>query len=73
MSELFSEKVKAGSRTYFFDVKATTTGIKHSVITESKGSKPGEPFNRNSITVYPEHLSSFIEGLNKSASFILNK
>ncbi len=34
--ELFSEKLPAGSRTYFFDVKKSADGIKYLVISESR-------------------------------------
>ena len=34
--EIFSEKVKAGKRTYFFDVKSTRSNDYYLTITESK-------------------------------------
>lgn len=34
--ELYSKAVRAGKRTYFFDVKATKSGDKYLTITESK-------------------------------------
>ena len=34
--EIYSEKVQAGKRTYFFDVKATRTNDYYLTITESK-------------------------------------
>ena len=37
--EIFSKRVRAGKRTYFFDVKATRNNDYYITITESKRSK----------------------------------
>ncbi|MBI5182208.1 MAG: DUF3276 family protein [Nitrospirae bacterium] len=66
--ELFSERVRAGSRTYFFDVKEAATGAKYLVINESK--KVGESHEHNRIMIFQEDIQSFSEGLQKAAGFI---
>lgn len=66
--ELFSERVRAGSRTYFFDIKKSATGTKYLVINESK--KVGESHKHNRIMIFEEDIQSFIEGLNKAVGFI---
>lgn len=66
--ELFSERVKAGSRTYFFDVKEAATGAKYLVINESK--KVGESHEHNRIMIFQEDIQSFSEGLQKVVGFI---
>ncbi len=66
--ELFSERVKAGSRTYFFDVKEASTGAKYLVINESK--KVGESHEHNRIMIFEEDIPSFTEGLQKVVGFI---
>jgi hypothetical protein len=65
---LFSEKVRAGSRTYFFDVKEAATGTKYLVINESK--KVGESHEHNRIMIFEEDIPSFSEGLQKVVGFI---
>lgn len=49
-----SRKVRAGSRTYFFDLKQTRTGDKYVVITESRISGEGEEYERQRITIFKD-------------------
>jgi hypothetical protein len=59
-----SKTVKAGSRTYFFDVKEIRDGGKnYLVITESRFKKGGEERARNQIMVFPEDVSAFVGAL----------
>ena len=68
---LFSESVKAGSRTYFFDVKENINGDKYIVISESK--KVGEDtFRRHNTMVFQEDLDKFANGLTKAIQFVQN-
>ena len=70
--ELFSEKVLAGKRTYFFDVKETVDKEKYLVISESR---PGgeKSFVHNRIMVFEEHINNFSQGLKKALDFIGQK
>jgi hypothetical protein len=68
---LFSEKVSAGSRTYFFDVKESVKGTKSLVVTESK--KVGETHERSRILVFDDGLGPFTEGLLKAVKFVQGK
>lgn len=68
--ELFSERVFAGSRTYFFDVKETAKGTKYLVISESKRTSQGS-HEHTRVMVFEEHLEAFREGLEKTLKFIL--
>ena len=68
--ELFTEKVSAGSRTYFFDVKESADGTKYLVISESR-HRGGESYKHNRVMVFQEHIVSFREGLEKAFAFIL--
>lgn len=63
--ELFSEKIRAGSRTYFFDVKESANGV----INESK--KVGESHEHNRIMIFEEDILSFNEGLKKAVDFMV--
>ena len=71
--EIFSKAVRAGKRTYFFDVKATRRNEYYLTITESKKrfSKEGQPFyEKHKIFLYKEDFEKFAEGLDTAVSFI---
>lgn len=64
--EVFSKSVRAGKRTYFFDVKATRNDELYLNITESKKKNDhnGNPFyEKHKIFLYKEDFEKFIEGL----------
>ncbi len=72
--EIFSKAVKAGKRTYFFDVKATKSGQHYLTITESKrrfNNEQGKFFyEKHKIFLFKEDFEKFIEGLDASIRFI---
>ena len=55
-----STSVKAGSKTYFFDLKETREGKRYLVITESRFQGEGKDHERVSIVVFPEHAQEFL-------------
>ncbi len=71
--DLFSKPVRAGKRTYFFDVKSTKGNDYYLTITESKKrfNDDGKFFyEKHKIFLYKEDFEKFIEGLNESVDFI---
>lgn len=71
--EVFSNAVRAGKRTYFFDVKATRRNDYYLTITESKKryNKDGRFFyEKHKVFLYKEDFDKFIEGLTSSIDFI---
>ena len=71
--EIYTQAVRAGKRTYFFDVKATRKDDYYLTITESKKSfgKDGKPFyERHKIFLYKEDFEKFMNGLTDAISFI---
>ncbi len=65
-SEVFTKAVRAGRRTYFFDVKATKNEDYYITITESKKrfSKEGKMFfEKHKIFLYKEDFDKFADGL----------
>jgi hypothetical protein len=68
MSEIFSEKVLGGRRTYFFDVKETKDGSKYLVIGEL--TQVGDDLERHRVMVFEENLESFRAGLEKAIEFV---
>ncbi len=65
---LFTEKVAAGKRTYFLDLKENQQGSKLLKITESRKNE-GE-FIRNSILIFQEDFDKIFEALEKVKSEI---
>jgi hypothetical protein len=73
--EIFSKVVRAGKRTYFFDVKATRRDDYYLTITESKKrlGKEGKIFyEKHKIFLYKEDFEKFSEGLKNAVEFIDN-
>jgi len=73
--EIFTRVVRAGKRTYFFDVKATRKDDFYLTITESKKrlGKEGKVFSeKHKIFLYKEDFEKFAEGLTDVVSYIDN-
>lgn len=60
-----SMTVKAGSRTYFFDLKKTKEGKSYLVISESRFKGEGQERERSSVMVFPDHARDFLEATQK--------
>jgi hypothetical protein len=73
--EIFTKVVRAGKRTYFFDVKATRKDDYYLTITESKKrlGKEGKVFyEKHKIFLYKEDFEKFSEGLKDAVTYIGN-
>ena len=71
--EIFSKAVRAGKRTYFFDVKATRGNDLYLTITESKRkyNEDGTFFyEKHKLFLYKEDFDKFSDGLEESLSKI---
>jgi hypothetical protein len=71
--EIFSRAVRAGKRTYFFDVKATRNNDYFLTITESKKRfhKDGRFFfEKHKIFLYKEDFEKFSDGFSEVLGFI---
>lgn len=71
--EIFSKAVRAGKRTYFFDVKATRNNDYYLTITESKKryDKDGSfHYEKHKIFLYKEDFEKFSDGLTDAISYI---
>lgn len=74
--EIFSRPVRAGKRTYFFDVKTTRQGEYYLTITESKkrfDHEGGFFFEKHKIFLYREDFDKFTDGLQEAVEFINNQ
>jgi hypothetical protein len=73
--EIFTKVVRAGKRTYFFDVKATRKEDYYLTITESKKrlGKEGKVFyEKHKIFLYKEDFEKFTDGLREAVTYIGN-
>jgi hypothetical protein len=73
--EIFSKAVRAGKRTYFFDVKATKRNDYFLTITESKKrfQKDGRFFfEKHKIFLYKEDFEKFANGFDEVIAYIKN-
>lgn len=72
--EIFSRVVRAGKRTYFFDVKATIGDEYYLTITESKrrfNNEQGKFFyEKHKLFLYKEDFEKFTHGLEDAIEFI---
>ena len=72
--EVFSKSVRAGKRTYFFDVKSTKSDDYYLTVTESK--KRFNPDNgkftyeKHKLFLYKEDFGKFTEGLEEAINKI---
>ena len=73
--EIFSKVLRAGRRTYFFDVRATKADDYYITITESKKFTEEDGsyhFKKHKIYLYKEDFSAFASILDEMTSFVLN-
>ena len=71
-NEVYSKRVKAGKRTYFFDVKATRSNDYYLTITESKRRMhdDGVSFEKHKIFLYKEDFDKFESALGETLKHI---
>ena len=64
-NEIYSQRVRAGKRTYFFDVKSTRSNDYYLTITESKRryKEEGYYYEKHKIFLYKEDFNKFVEAL----------
>ncbi len=71
--EIYSKAVRAGKRTYFFDVKSTRRDEFYLTITESKKRFEQDGnfhYEKHKIFLYKEDFEKFFEGLQEVITFI---
>lgn len=73
--EIFSKVLRAGRRTYFFDVRATKADDYYITITESKKFTEEDGsfhFKKHKIYLYKEDFTAFAEILGEMTDYVLN-
>lgn len=72
--EIFSKALRAGRRTYFFDVRETKAGDYYLTITESKKFTNEDGtfyYKKHKIYLYKEDFTAFAEILNEMMQFVV--
>lgn len=71
--DVYSKPVRAGKRTYFFDVKATKGNDYYLTITESKRKVEANghfAYDKHKIFLYKEDFEKFVDGLQETIDYI---
>jgi hypothetical protein len=71
--DVYSKVVRAGKRTYFFDVKATRSGDYYLTVTESRkrvDRNGAQVYEKNKIFLYKEDFAKFADGLNDAVGYV---
>ena len=74
--EIFSKVLRAGRRTYFFDVRATRADDYYLTITESKKFTNDDGsffYKKHKIYLYKEDFAGFHEILEEMTDFIISE
>lgn len=68
--EIFTKRVRAGKRTYFFDVKSTKSE-KDFYITITESKRVGEEeYEKHKIFLYKEDFQKFLDALDETVEHI---
>ena len=70
--QIYSDRVKAGKRTYFFDVKATRANDYFLTITESRRHPQGNgsTYEKHKLFLYKEDFDKFIAALQQAVDHV---
>ena len=70
--EIYSKRVRAGKRTYFFDVKSTRSNDYYLTITESmrRFKDDGFVYEKHKLFLYKEDFDKFLEALKETVEHV---
>lgn len=73
--KIYSKRVRAGKRTYFFDVKSTRANDYYLTITESRRHPQGDGFTyeKHKMFIYKEDFDKFLDALQGTVNHIKNE
>jgi hypothetical protein len=74
--EIFSKVMRAGRRTYFFDVRSTKAGDFYLTITESKkftNDDGSYHYKKHKIYLYKEDFSEFKDNLEEMINYVIDE
>lgn len=73
--EIYSKVLRAGRRTYFFDVRSTKAGDYYLTVTESKKFTHDDGsfhYKKHKIYLYKEDFTAFKENLDEMMNYIID-
>jgi len=70
--KIYSKRVRAGKRTYFFDVRSTRSNDYYLTITESRRHQQGDGFTyeKHKMFLYKEDFDKFVEALQETVDHV---
>jgi hypothetical protein len=70
--KIYSKRVRAGKRTYFFDVRSTRSSDYYLTITESRRHPQGDGFTyeKHKMFLYKEDFDKFVEALQDAVDHV---
>src|SRR5712692_3544610 len=66
----FSRRVRAGKRTYFFDVKATKSAKDFYIIITESRRVGEEQYEKHKLFLYKEDFRKFIDALTETVAYV---
>ncbi len=71
-AEIYSQRVRAGKRTYFFDIKSTRSNDYYLTITESRRryKDDGYFYEKHKVFLYKEDFNKFMTAMQESIGYV---
>lgn len=71
-NEIYSQRVRAGKRTYFFDIKSTRSNDYYLTITESRRryKDDGYFYEKHKVFLYKEDFNKFLTALQETIGHV---
>lgn len=70
VNKIKSSMLRAGSRTYFFDINIASNNKKYLRVTESRFIEEGKDRIRNSVVLFPEDVQDFQKNLKDAIGYL---
>lgn len=71
-TNLFTKKIRAGKRTYFFDVKQTRSSNDYYVVITESRRVSDEKYEKHKVFIYKEDFRKFLDALCETVEHIEN-
>jgi len=68
-ASLYTRMIRAGRRTYFFDVREARNNKRFMIIAESTRSDDGT-FNRSSVIIFPDDVENFLTAFSEARALL---
>ncbi|MCC7203421.1 MAG: DUF3276 family protein [Nitrospirae bacterium] len=68
-ASIYTRMIRAGRRTYFFDVREARNNKRFMIIAESTRSDDGT-FNRSSVIVFPDDVENFLTAFSEARALL---